>query len=424
MRFSRLIISGLLCIGLIACYCLFERCLLQSGNLGEAQGRPLFTFSEGDVTGITLEGTTTVVLEKKDNLWRISEPVQTAADQTEAGRLVSALVELRARETLNEPGDLSPFGLCEPALSLHICTRTGDHVLFVGSDSPTSSFSYVRLDGRREVNLISAREKAGLDRDLLSLRDRRLISLEPQEIQRVSITRGAMILEFLEDRDGLWRCTGDDIRKLDQEIIKRFLRQACGAAARAYPAVPPELGSHDVSIALHSAGVSQTLGLWGRAGEKGTVYASSDLQELPVQADGSLLDAIPGGIEQVLDRSVVELEGKEVTGITLSGQKDLDIRKQGNRWFSGTRRLDCASSMHTFLDCLAGIQYADRYLALPEDTGEAQHIGIFCGDSLPAFDITLYSKYYMTVGKKVYRISEEDMQVFRVSLEMLLNDMR
>jgi hypothetical protein len=40
------------------------------------------------------------------------------------------------------------------------------------------------------------------------------------------------------------------------------------------------------------------------------------------------------------------------------------------------------------------------------------------------FDITLYSQYYVSVGKNVYRINEGDMNSLRESLQELISENR
>ncbi len=69
---------------------------------------------------------------------------------------------------------------------------------------------------------------------------------------------------------------------------------------------------------------------------------------------------------------------------------------------------------------LNAAEYEDEYLLVPGDAGAGAALRIYADPGSAPFDITLYSQYYVAVGKKVFRINEGAMKGLKESLDTLV----
>jgi hypothetical protein len=133
-----------------------------------------------DVAGATLlenadgELKTKVAFVRTDGEWRLTEPVQEAADGYEVDRLLRACLEGQYRQTLEAGAagqpDLKDLGLEPPAFRLTFTTKKKDSqaertvTVDIGRRSAFGEGVYVRLDEAKKVYVLDAEalaERAG-----------------------------------------------------------------------------------------------------------------------------------------------------------------------------------------------------------------------------------------------------------------------
>src|SRR5512147_2333375 len=100
MRLRNTLILALLLLGLGA-YLYF----VESKQIAEeAKKTKLVDFNPDDVTALTLTyPDREIVLEKSDGVWRLTKPVQTAADDITVKNLLRAIADAEVKKTLDEP---------------------------------------------------------------------------------------------------------------------------------------------------------------------------------------------------------------------------------------------------------------------------------------------------------------------------------
>lgn len=173
-------------------------------------GPPLTPFKPDAVTRIALEhpGAPAIRLEKQDQRWRITEPVQAEADAFE----VNALVGLadRATQLKLEGGALKDLGLEPPGYTLTL----NDRAIAFGGVEPLEFRRYVKTaDG---AFLIEDPPGAALDKEYADLVAKDLLPTDA-EIERIEVPG----LVLAKDADGKWsatpagpKATADALQKL------------------------------------------------------------------------------------------------------------------------------------------------------------------------------------------------------------------
>ena len=141
-----------------------------------------------------------------DGKWRIVEPKPLAADQDTVTSMVSSLSALTADKTIEDNAtDLKQYGLDDPTLDIAITEKDGKTAgVLVGDATPTNSGNYAKLPGSSRVYTIASFVKTGLDKTVNDLRDKRLLTFDPDKITRVELAAKGAPIEFGKNAQNEW----------------------------------------------------------------------------------------------------------------------------------------------------------------------------------------------------------------------------
>jgi hypothetical protein len=143
---------------------------------------PLFSFSPETVTRLTLrkanggEIVLTRSADSPDVAWRLTTPIDSAADPVAVASFLSDVIGLQPNKTVDaEPKAVKPYGLDSPAYTLLIAVDGVDQeVLDIGSENPNQTGRYARKGIGSPVWLISSDLIPSFERGQDEWRDRRL----------------------------------------------------------------------------------------------------------------------------------------------------------------------------------------------------------------------------------------------------------
>jgi Domain of unknown function (DUF4340) len=274
----------------------------------DEQAKKVFNLKEGDLSALTLvRGKDEVRLVKKDQVWRLTAPLDTKADQTVVDSMLTTLARLRMERDLGPEKDLKPFGLDKPGLVVKFIAQGQPHQLVIGAKTPGDQNYYVLRDQDPQLLTISMGSKDSLDRQLLALRDKILLPFIMGEVKglRVETPKTEVALEKTGPQTWGWverpdfRVRGDRVEKL--------LRDLHIARAKNFLEPPPEklapLGlvpkrRTEITVAT-SAG---DLTLWLGAKKDDAVYARLGAEGAVVLVDEALADEVAKTLASLEDR--------------------------------------------------------------------------------------------------------------------------
>ncbi len=170
-------------------------------------------FLETAVRGIELRcGESPVVLLRAPGSgWRLVKPLAAEADPRAAHVLVTALQDARIRKVISAAGtDAASYGLSPPecAATVTLDGASGTREVRLGRTSPIGVERYAR-DAAGRVVFVDGSLASALGRSVLSLREKRLVPVEPGSVVRIELTRPAGSLVLAKDGDR-WRLLAPD----------------------------------------------------------------------------------------------------------------------------------------------------------------------------------------------------------------------
>jgi hypothetical protein len=139
--------------------------------------------------------------------WTISQPHPLPADQKEVASYVESLVGTSVDSVIDEhPAQLKDYGLDPPDTTLGVKTsaKPADFTLRIGDSTPTGDAVYAQIAGTSRVITLPGYGKSALEKKLFDLRDRRAMTLDQEQIQRLDVTSAKGSYTLTKNPEGYW----------------------------------------------------------------------------------------------------------------------------------------------------------------------------------------------------------------------------
>lgn len=189
-------------------------------------------------------GDPTVTVERQNERWQLTSPLQWQADIAVMPVLLERLQDLQAVSKFDNPEEAAAYGLDKPSLVLTVLTADGETVLELGGVSPVGSERYARVASQQTVFLLDAETASILDLSLSQLRDKRLVDAAPLEVQRMTLrgTGGTMAaVQRLADK---WQVVAPFSDRADDDVINELVFAFSFLQATDFVEKPGKLGTY------------------------------------------------------------------------------------------------------------------------------------------------------------------------------------
>jgi Domain of unknown function (DUF4340) len=174
---------------------------------------------------IKQKGSDPVTLNKTEGKWQITEPKPYRADQEAVFGVLSTLSALSADRVVEDKAiDRKQYGLEEPAVEVDLGARQ----LMLGDDTPAGGDVYAAVAGDPRVFTVSSYTKTSLAKSLNDLRDKSLLTLNPDKVSRVELLKKGQDLEFDRTKDG-WQILKPSASTADSTAVNDLVRSLTGA---------------------------------------------------------------------------------------------------------------------------------------------------------------------------------------------------
>ncbi|MGA7343247.1 MAG: DUF4340 domain-containing protein, partial [Terracidiphilus sp.] len=235
MKFRGLIIAVvvLLVLGGLLYWSSHRKPSLEIPDTRASAAPSILSLDRGAITGLTLTGKDSApgALKKSNSdQWQITAPKAWNADQDAVSGVLSTLSSLNAdRVVEDKTQDLKQYGLDEPAETIVVTEKNGkEHKLLLGDGTPAGGDVYAMLAGDPRVFTIAGYNKTSIDKGLNDLRDKRLVTIEPDKLSRVELAKKAGNIEFARIKDG-WQILKPQPMRADGFAVDELVRAVTDA---------------------------------------------------------------------------------------------------------------------------------------------------------------------------------------------------
>ena len=356
-------------------------------------------------------GDSTVLQKDKDG-WKITEPLMTTAQDSEASGIASALSQLEVARVVDEnPASLVDYGLGAPRIEIQF-KAAGDKdfkTLQIGQKTPAGGNLFAKRGSDKKVFTIPSFQEQTFNRSTFDLRDKTAMKFDRDKVDRVEITADNKTLD-LEKSGGDWKivkpvqalsdstATDGLIGKLQSAQMKSIVAENPSAAdLKKYGLDKP---AATVTLGLGSAKASLLVG--GKSGD-GSLYAKDASKPLVMTLDATLLDDFKKGADdyrkkdlfafRAYDANRIEITrgGQTVAFDKIKGAKPEDEDKWQRAGSGGAKPVDADKEKMSVL------------LAKLESIRAASFVDSTAKTGLDAPVMTVYAKF--DDGKKEERVT-------------------
>jgi hypothetical protein len=340
MRLRSTLLLAAILIGLLA-YLHF----VESKRVAEDEEKKatLVEVKAEDVTALTLTyGDREIALALHDGAWRMTKPVDAAADDTAVKNLLRAIAEADVKKTIDDPpADLLPFGLAPPFVTLTLATKDGAlPAIKVGKTTAVSFSTYVQRADQPKVFLTGSAFRTGVDKQAKDLRDKAIVSYAETDIDAITLTGSGGTVE-LAKQDGNWWIVQPTRYRADNAAVRTLLSTVrtlratdfandnpAPADLAAYGLEPPERqltfrGANGASARL-DVGRETAQGLYVKAGDRPTTFVVGKWV-------GTELD---NGVNEYRDKTLLSFDPAAASRIALTRAdgSSFALESKDGRW--------------------------------------------------------------------------------------------
>jgi hypothetical protein len=308
---------------------------------------------------------TAIVLQNQNGRWSITAPEALPADQDAANGVASTLNPVSADNVVDDkPKDVSEYGLTNPSLTVTIDEKNGkSQQLFLGDDVPAGSLVYARVNSDPKVYAISSSIKTSLDKSANDLRDKRLLTFDPNRLTRIELVSGKSDIEFGKNNQNDWQIIKPEPSRADSFQVEELLRKVTDAkmdlsasadnakkADAAYASGQP-VGTVKVS----DAAGTQSLDVHKN---KDDYYGKSSVVEGAYKVSADLGKEIDKPLDEFRNKKIFDFGFTDPTKIELQqGANEKVYVRSGSDWKLGGQTMD-AASIQAFIDKLRDLSAA------------------------------------------------------------------
>jgi Domain of unknown function (DUF4340) len=191
------------------------------------QTSKVYNVSAGDIQKIELRSPQRdIVVERVKDGWRFLKPIEGEAESTAADGIADAIANLQITSSISEnPGDLAPFGLRNPAVSVIVTTKDGRVLptIMVGKDTPVGSSSYIRTGQKPGVLLVANTFPPQVEKSVDDLRPRTLIGFKSGDVRKIVLDSSSGTSVELVKKGDQWSIVKPTPYPADNSAVQQIL---------------------------------------------------------------------------------------------------------------------------------------------------------------------------------------------------------
>ena len=287
---------------------------------------------------------TRVELEQIDGVWRVTAPLETVADQNEVQDFIRTVLEYKYEETITAPDetdvDLQEYGLQEPQRTIKLTTADSiNYELRLGRNAPVGYSTYFQVSGKELVYLGSQYVLNSTQKGLFDFRDKRLISLDTDQIKRITFWHRDLQVYEVVRQEGKFQLIKPEPFKTSQKKISEYIEAFDQVRAEKFIDQPDTVlvkkfktATKIVMTAVFefNSGESKELTF---VRDRGELLASFAADKLVFGLPASFEEKVRNLSENFRDHSIFAFTVAEVTDIDIDGQ---NYRRIDNNWYRVT----------------------------------------------------------------------------------------
>lgn len=283
-----------------------------------------------------------IACRRESGKWVIVDPEKLSADQSSIATFLNTLTGATIDQVVDpHPTTLKDFGLDPPSETLELSSdaKPAQFSLMLGDETPTGNGLYAQVGGNPRVVTLPGYLKTSLVKTLFDLRDKRAVTLDADQIQRIEVVSKEKGKSFTlqKNPEGVWDLVLPPSVRADRSSVDslvsdlRTLSMAGIVAEDKKKPGPYGFGSPALTLKLTSPSGSQALVLGKKDGDK--YDAMNSALEPIFTLNSEVLTQFQKNVEDLRDKQLFSFSPFEVTHFDVVTPKGhWTFEKQKDKW--------------------------------------------------------------------------------------------
>jgi len=193
-------------------------------------GTALFQFDPAEITGISIKnGDQSFRIQRSGDEWRLTKGLEDLAAPEAVNALIQTALQTPVLDRIDateirDEKNLSGFGVLKSSLQIDF---KGDKPpsLLIGKSGPDGSRNYVSFENSKTVYLIPSDLVRLISLPMEKYRDRRILPIDPGQIDRIVFRKANSTLELQRDAGG-WKILRPLVAPADATAVEDLLSKA------------------------------------------------------------------------------------------------------------------------------------------------------------------------------------------------------
>ncbi len=213
---------------------------IQEKEASIAESRRLVKLEIDEIESVELRKPDgTLAVKKSKGGWFIDKPFIASADQKAITDMLDHTLRANINGVLFEEATeekLKEMGLSPPYLTASLKTISGKTVtMHMGDRGPTQNIAFLKFEGEKRLLRVHADVRSELDKSVYDLRDKTVISIDPQTLKMVEMKwRDGETITVFQSRKNAWNTEGLFNGKTDLTKLLATLYGIRDAEAKAF----------------------------------------------------------------------------------------------------------------------------------------------------------------------------------------------
>lgn len=338
----------------------------------------ILSVNESDLTKVDLRkssGDQLALARNGSGAWEILAPKPMTADQSAVSSMLGTLSPLNSERLVEDKAtDLGSYGLAKPALEVDLTEKSNKaQKLLIGDDTPAGSGAYAMLAGDARVFTIASYSKTSIDKTANDLRDKRMITLDPDKISRLELVANKQDLEFGRNKDD-WqilkpkplRADGTEVGELVSKITSARMDTGSSSDDAKKAASSFRSGKPVATVSLTADSGSERLEV---RKTKDDYYAKSSVVEGVYKITSDVGQALDKKLDDFRNKKLFDFGFDDPDKVEIhDGSKAYILTRKGDDWWSADgKKLDSSSVQPVLGDVrgLAASKFVDTGFTSP-----------------------------------------------------------
>jgi hypothetical protein len=286
----------------------------------------LINLTAGDIRKVSLvrDGQTLAFERDEGGPWRLTSPLQSAADESEVTSLVDALASLRIERVVEkEAKDPAAYEIPTTEVSLWLKGQDAPVRLLVGMENPLDKTLFAKREGDPRVVLLASTLKTTLDKPVFDFRQKDVFKFAVADVKGIRVKAKNVAWQAAREEAG-WFLKAPVTALAAKAKVDSLLDSLSGLRAKAFvaetktPATIKEFGldkpEYEVTLSLPAANQEIVFSLH-RQGEN--TYATTSPSTKIITFEATLLADLDRKVDEMREKKIADFYSWEADRIAL-----------------------------------------------------------------------------------------------------------